>query len=645
MYLSFAVISFWGLLTLPLTLQADNSSTNVQTVRLSSLDLSYMTTGWTPVKKDKSIEGNPLIVAGHTFNLGIGTHAFSMLHLDLHQRSKRFKAHIGVDDETSGHGTIRCKIYADDKKIFDSGVIKAHDKPIPIDLDLTGAKHMFLLITDAGDGMTCDHADLIDPVFEYTGTPPVTIPGVTEEKFILTPKPSPKPSINGPVVYGARPGHPFLYRIPATGKRPMTFKALHLPASLSLDSQTGIITGNTPEKTGEYQVTFVAENKFGQDSRLLKIVVGDVLALTPPMGWNSWYIFYDKVTEQNMRQAADAMIDSGMADFGYMYVNIDDCWMKKRDDEPYRNHNNAILPNKYFPDMQGMVDYIHSKGLKAGIYTSPGPWTCGGYVGSYQHEQIDAQQFADWGFDFLKYDWCSYSEITRDYSSPELLKPYQEMGRILMQLNRDIVFNLCQYGMGDVWQWGGEVGGQCWRTTGDLGAPSNFYQFGLQNALHFKYARPGRWNDPDYILLDDTITPNEHYAYMSMWCLMASPLIYSRDMTLLDDFTLNILCNAEVIEVDQDPLGRQARIVTLTEEQLVLAKPMADGSLAVGLFNLDYSERIVATSWQDLGLNGPQRVRDLWRQQDEAKPHNDQYQVTLPRRGVRLIRLFPEKKK
>jgi len=646
MYSLLTVIVCFILSFFSISLRADTSSDKVQSISLSSLNLAHMSTGYGTVQIDKSVQGKPLTIAGQTYPHGIGTHAFSVLYLDLNGQARRFKMQIGVDDETAGRGTITCKIYADEKKVYDSGVIKAHAKPVLIDLDLTGIKYMYLVITDGGDGIGFDHVDLINPVIEYTETPPTTLPSplVSEEKFILTPKPSPKPSINGPRVYGARPGHPFLYRIPATGNRPMKFQALNLPASLSLDSQTGIITGSTPSQRGDYQVTFVAENKLGKDSRPFKIVVGDMLALTPPMGWNSWYIFYNNVTEDDMRNVADVMISSGMADFGYMYVNIDQSWQQERDKKPHRDPLGAILPNSKFPDIKGMVDYIHSKGLKAGLYSSPGPWTCGPYVGSYQHEEIDARKYAEWGFDFLKYDWCAYSEVCPNNSLAEMMKPYQKMGRILKQLDRDIVFNLCQYGMGDVWEWGGQVGGNCWRTTGDLGSPTGFYSIGLSNARHYKCAKPGQWNDPDYILIDDTITPNEQYSYMSMWCLMASPLIYSRDMNKLDDFTLNILCNAEVLDVDQDPLGRQARIVTLTEEILVLAKPMADGSLAVGLFNLDFLERNVKASWHDLGLNGPQRVRDLWRQLDEAKACNDQYQVTLPRHGVKLIRLFPKEK-
>jgi len=296
---------------------------------------------------------------------------------------------------------------------------------------------------------------------------------------ILTPKPGPAPKINGPVVYGARPGRPFLYRIPCTGVRPIRFTAKGLPAPLKLDAATGIIGGQTPEKRGEYAFELHAANQHGKAARRFKIVVGDTLALTPPMGWNDWYTHYDHVTDKLVRQAAGAMIASGMADYGYQFVNIDDCWMvKPGSDNPelkgdLRDADGAIRPNGRFPDMPALTAYIHSRGLKAGIYTSPGPKTCGEFTGSYQHEEIDARTFAKWGFDFLKYDWCSYTEVAGGKTLADYKRPYELMGGLLPKMDRDIVFNLCQYGMGDVWNWGGDVGGHAWRTTGDLGLEKN----------------------------------------------------------------------------------------------------------------------------------------------------------------------------
>ena len=493
---------------------------------------------------------------------------------------------------------------------------------------------------------------------------------------ISTPKPGTAPHINGPLVYGVRPGSPFLYRIPCTGERPMKFSARNLPTGLTLDGQSGIITGKI-SIAGTNRVTLIVRNAHGTAKREFRIVVGQQLALTPPMGWNSWYIYLHHVTQAAMCKAADQMIASGMADYGYQYVNIDDCWARQPGltnsevGEPVRDANGQILPNKRFPDIKGLVDYIHAKGLKAGIYSSPGPKTCAGFEGSWQHEAQDARTFADWGFDFLKYDWCSYAHIFQD-GDPRLTNtvsaqaakglagykfPYELMSRELQKQNRDIVFNLCQYGRGEVWKWGADVGNS-WRTTGDLGAARDtklpgFYSIAFSNAKHWQYARPGAWNDPDYILIGwigadhgksskrTTLTADEQYSYMSLWSLMAAPLIFSGDMTKLDAFTLNVLCNSEIIAVDQDPLGRQANILRHTDGEFVLVKNLEDGSKAVGLFNLGEQPAKIAVSWTELGISGKQHVRDLWRQKDLGK-FNREFQAEVPRHGVIMVRIWPK---
>lgn len=445
----------------------------------------------------------------------------------------------------------------------------------------------------------------------------------------------------------------------------MRFSAEGLPASLSLDTATGIITGQTPVQAGSYAVLLRAVNGAGKAARRFRIVAGDTLALTPPMGWNDWYTHYHRITDPLVRQAADAMIASGMADYGYQYVNIDDCWMTKPGsgdpmlDTAPRDASGAILPNRHFPSMRELTAYIHSKGLKAGIYTSPGPLTCARYTASYQHELADARQFAAWGFDFLKYDWCSYGRIAAGKTQEDYMKPYRQMGEILRALDRDVVFNLCQYGMGEVWKWGGAVEGNSWRTTGDLGLAKDtrlpgFYSIGLRNAAHYQYAGPGRWNDPDYILIGvignahsisdqpklTSLSANEQYSYMSMWALMAAPLFFSGDMGRLDPFTLNVLCNAEVIAIDQDPLGVQARIVRHNGDEFVLAKPLEDGSLAVGLFNLSSTPRTISATFGELGIDGPRRARDLWRQRDSGPALGAQYGAEVQPHGVSLVRLI-----
>ena len=635
-------------------------------VPLTSLDLTHLRQGWGEPQVDKSIEGKPLSIGGRVFEHGVGSHAASVLRLQLDGGTERFTAWIGVDDETDGRGSLVFKVYGDGELLFDSGTMRGGDEARELDVDLRGVQRAMLVTTGATDGIDYDHANWAEATLHVTGARPRTVGAPVEEKVILTPKPGPAPRINGPTVWGVRPGRPVIYRIPCTGERPISFSTEGLPGTLVLDAAKGIIEGRAPEQAGPIEIVLRAENRHGSDERPFELRVGDGLALTPPMGWNSWYIHYNRVTDADMRAAADAMIASGMADFGYRYVNIDDCWMKKKGDEPYRDEGGAVLCNAKFPDMVGLTDYIHSKGLLAGLYTSPGPWTCAGYVGAYEHEKEDAAKFAEWGYDFLKYDWCSYNGVAGE-GDDRLQRPYTKISAILRELDRDIVLNLCQYGMGEVWKWGGDVGGHCWRTTGDLGLARGgllpgFYAIGMSNARHFEYAGPGRWNDPDYLLIGwvgsahgmgegvpTTLTGNEQYSYMSMWSLMAAPLIFSGDMTKLDPFTLNVLCNHEVIEVNQDPLGKQARIDVEFEDTLILAKELHDGSVAVGIFNLGEIERPIAIPWGIVDRYGQTdgwgvlRIRDLWRQQNLDHVTQELRDITVPRHGVALLRMWGHK--
>ena len=510
---------------------------------------------------------------------------------------------------------------------------------------------------------------LIASIALMTATGPFTAAFGQSQPELLTPKAPPTPRINGPKTYGARPGHPFLYRIPCTGTRPIRFSAKGLPRSLKLDENTGIISGKTPATRSEYEVTLLAVNSLGKDARPFKIVVGDTIGLTPQMGWNDWYTHYEHISDSDIRKAADAMIASGMADYGYQFVDIDDAWQRKPDStdevigKPVRDADGNILPNRRFPNMVGLTEYIHSQGLKAGIYTSPGPTTCGAAEGSYKHEEADAHQYAKWGFDLLKYDMCSYGDLIKEKTEAEYKKPYTQMGAILKGLDRDVVFNLCQYGFADVWKWGRQIGGNSWRTTGDVGMEPGsslpgFYRVGFANAAHYADAGPGAWNDPDYILIGTvgdatnieqpakptSLTPDEQYSYMSMWSLMASPLFFSGDMTRLDAFTLNVLCNSEVIDIDQDSLGKQAIIIHKSAQELILAKPLEDGSIAVGLFNLTEEPSSISATWKDLGRTGRQTVRDVWRQKNIGISE-EKYESRVPPHGVVLVRMTELKKK
>jgi alpha-galactosidase len=486
--------------------------------------------------------------------------------------------------------------------------------------------------------------------------------GLAAEAIVLTPRPGPAPGIHGAKVFGVRPGSPFLFKIAATGEQPLRYAAHGLPEGLSVNPVTGQISGRLKAR-GDYSVVFEVENSHGTTRRPFKIVCGDTLALTPHMGWNSWYFWENHVSDAIMRDAAEAMVKSGMVDHGYMYVNIDDCWAVKPGAPVSelggapRDARGRVNPNGRFPDMKGLTDFIHERGLKAGIYTSPGPLTCGGHVGAYQHEEQDVEQFVEWGFDFLKYDWCSYGVIARNPDRPALEKPYKLIGDILKRQPRDLVLNLCQYGMGDVWEWGKAVGGQSWRTAGDFGGtfegiPAALFRDGFDlyatKSLH-RFGGPGGWNDPDYLLLGylsnwkgqtvpTPLSPDEQYAHVSLWCLLAAPLIYSGDMTRLDAFTLGLLTNDEVIDVDQDPLGRPGHRVAKEGPLEVWAKNLEDGSLAVGLFNRGDQQMTVSARWSDLGLTGGRLVRDLWRQKDLGT-FSGRFEAPVARHGVAMVRI------
>lgn len=487
-----------------------------------------------------------------------------------------------------------------------------------------------------------------------------------EPGIILTPKPGPEPRITGAKIFGVRPGSPFMFKIPCTGVRPMKYEVLNLPSGLVCDENTGYLTGVISEP-GTYMTTFRVANSSGTAEREFRIVCGDQLALTPHMGWNSWYVWENHVTDSIMRAAADAMVSTGMIDHGYMYINIDDCWAVKPGasdpslaGEP-RDANGMVNSNNRFPDMKSLTDYIHSLGLKAGIYTSPGPLTCAGHTGAYQHEEQDIKRFAEWGFDFLKYDWCSYGKIAKNDSLPELQKPYILISEILKSQNRDIVLNLCQYGMGDVWKWGKSVGGNSWRTAGDLGL--KFEEIGkalfrdgfdvfTNNSLH-NYGGPGGWNDPDYLLIGylsnwkgstspTPLTPDEQYTQISLWSLQSAPLIFSGDITRLDEFTLSLLTNDEIIEVDQDPLGKPGFRVSKKDDLEVWKKNLEDGSIAAGLFNRGDTKARVTALWSDLGISGKQNVRDLWRQKNLGR-FNNKFSADVAPHGVVMLRLSPVK--
>ncbi len=505
--------------------------------------------------------------------------------------------------------------------------------------------------------------------------------------FIITPPPGPAPRLTGPKIYGQRPGRPFLFTLTATGDRPMTFSAEGLPEGLRLDPATGQITGSV-SKAGTFAVKAGAKNARSAVTRDIKIVVGDQIALTPPMGWNSWNSWAGDVDQGKVLRSAKAIVSTGLINHGWTYINIDDTWQGQR-----TGPDHALMANEKFPDLKGLCDQLHGMGLKAGIYSTPwitsyasypggssdnadGAWdkaTMGNNrahrVGSTHFADADAKQLAAWGFDYLKYDW------NIDVAN------MQEMSDALKNSGRDIVYSLSNSApFNNAGNWA--QSSNAWRTTGDIvdnwGRAASGWQHGMgENGFSqdrwASFAGPGHWNDPDMLVVGTVslsqamhrthLTPDEQFTHISLWCLLDAPLLIGCDMERLDPFTYSLLSNDEVLDINQDALGKQAVRVAGPAfvppaparrsgpaaasadnpggNGLIYSKPLEDGNLAVGLFNVGPQEEKVTAEWKDLGLQGKQAVRDLWRQKDLGVVENE-FSASVPSHGVVLVKVSPE---
>ena len=450
-----------------------------------------------------AVDGQPLTVAGKVWTRGFGARPESAILFRANGKVEAFDAQVAIDDgakkagsgKSYGKPTARFRVWADGKIVADTGDVKLGQQPVAVHADLAGAREIALETTGGGAWTAFDaaHGDWLDAAFtcgEGAELAAVNDPARTRQLGILTPPEKEAPQINGADIWGVRPGNPVIFRVATSGVRPMRFSAKGLPEGVELDGK-GVLRGVAPKAPGDYDIEVTAENAKGRATRTIRLAVGDKLALTPPMGWNSWNTLCYRLTAEKAMAAAKAMDASGLADHGWAYINLDDWWEMNnsgcprvetrkndfggREDVigPARDAAGKIIPNRSFPDMKRFTDYVHSFGLKAGLYSSPGPLTCGKCEGSYGHELQDAESWAEWGFDYIKYDWCSYAEIfkkatgrtSRDKEAfedlavrEEYIKPYRLMGECLRKQKRDIVFSFC-HGMAHTESWGDKVGG------------------------------------------------------------------------------------------------------------------------------------------------------------------------------------------
>jgi len=530
------------------------------------------------------------------------------------------------------------------------------------------------------------------------GNEPLKYDATITGKEILTPTTKDKPQINGASVFGVRPGKPIFYRVAVSGQKPLNLSAEGLPQNVQIDSKTGWITGRAPLEKGDYKIVLHAENSKGKATKTLVLKVGETISLTPPMGWNSWYVHSEGISEKAIREMAEAMEAKGLDQFGWTFINIDDCWIGERHPE-----TKAIQANNKFSDMKAMAEFVHSKGFKLGIYSTAWMSTFAGYIGGtapnaegdysefyLPEEKIlnpaqyfgrhpsstergiakvgpfwfvdrDAKQFAEWGIDYVKYDWVEVplkkneqGKYTRD-RAVRVKKTDSITSRFyhdFRSLDRDIVLSLSP---GHNPEEDTLVTRYCnlWRLTADIKAKWEDLTRAFSNELVARYplTRPGLYGDLDMLQIGplgqpnraervfkpSPLTPSEQYFQVTLWSILTQPLLLSCNITTMDDFDLNLVKNNEVLAINQDPLVKQGyRIENKQGNYEIWAKDLADGGKAVAFFNLSDEEQTLSITAEKLGKKG--MVRDLWRQKDIGELKNE-FAVKVNAHGAGLFKI------
>ncbi|MDP4701601.1 MAG: NPCBM/NEW2 domain-containing protein [Saprospiraceae bacterium] len=638
---------------------------------LDELPIKTFSDGIQSVVANVNQKGNPITIGGIKYKKGVGLESTSVMAFLLDKKGVRFSAEVGVDDMGNDSIPLRFFVLADRKIIFDSGEMLPGDKFKVVDVSIEGVGRLGLLVLGKGAGypknigawanasITVNHTDY-----------PKTIPN-DGEKYLLTPAPSPMPKINSPKIFGAKPGSPFIYFIAATGEKPMVFKALHLPDGLKLDSLTGHITGSV-HKNGIFPVELVAQNSLGVHAQKVVFKISDTISLTPPMGWNGWNSWAREIDQKKVIASSRALLNNRLIDYGWHFINIDDAWQGQRGGE-----FGGLLANEKFPSFGKMIDTLHQWGLKVGVYSTPWISSYAGFpggssneengfysedvrlnkrnyrfIGKHRFEEQDARQWAKWGVDYLKYDWRI------EVSSAE------RMRNALNKVNRDIIYSISNSApLNNVKDWVRLT--NVFRSGPDIrDSWTSVYLSTFKLAEWTPFGGPGHWIDPDMLVIGNVttgspmhptrLTPDEQYSHFSMHCLLAAPLLIGCPMDQLDAFTLNLLTNTEVIEVNQDPLGKSASLIKLENNYQIWKKPLEDGSFAVGIFNAhplgnipheyfrwgDEQALNISLDLKDLQINGPVSVRDLWRQEDLG-PWEGKKSFLIPHHGVYLFKISP----
>jgi alpha-galactosidase len=656
-----------------LFLNASAQKTN--TVWLDDLLIQTYSEGIRPVQAKSSYQHDTLRMNGVRYARGIGAQSPCVLAFLLDKHATHFSALIGADDMGNKDISLTFAVVGDGKVLFESKDRSIGDTPIQIDIDLKGIKQLGLLVTDkvGGVGNKRTYCNWVNARLEMIDDHKPEHVQNLDKKYILTPPSVKTPKINSAKLFGVTPNNPFLYTIAATGQKPIVFSVENLPNGLVLDKKTGIITGHVAQR-GTYVTTLKAKNGFGEATKQLTIKIGDTIALTPPIGWNGWNSWADKIDREKVIASADAMVKMGLRDHGWTYINIDDTWQGVR-----TGRDTALQPNEKFRDIKGMFDYIHGLGLKVGLYSTPYVASYAGYVGAssdllrggethtqimtnkqsfhhigqYKFEPNDARQMAEWGVDFLKYDWRI------DVASTE------RMSTALKQSGRDIVFSLSNNAPFEkVTDW--VRLSNMYRTGPDIkDSWTSLFLTAFSLDKWSPYSGHGHWADPDMMIVgkvsigpvlhDTRLTPDEQYSHISIFSLLAAPMLIGCPIEQLDDFTLNLLTNDEVIAINQDPLGKAARLLAEENGVQIWAKPLEDGSVAVGLFNTaNYGKtpqsyfhwgtempQSFTFDFNKVGLKGTYKLRDVWRQKDLGK-FKDVFKTEIRHHGVVFLRMIKD---